>query len=439
MRIANTSELNFNDTLKYINKEQYERDFSKYQDDFESFLSEKNKLKETINSIDDLDFNNIQYFKASELKEMFPNNEDSEKAYYLKRVSDFSNDDELNKLLFNKAKEYESSEEVSNMLVILNYEKNFTKNREFDFPSKLNLRPYYNENNPLDSEFKFKDENKILDFLDAINYHLNRGNEGPESQGFATEFREIRKRYEEQMGENNALFTQMTKYTKPQSLEEAQKQKHEENISKAMKAFGLNPKEDFDRFTFGIMQEGYSKEEAYERTNIYSYVGLVPRNSCVRKFGIEELYNQKANYLTQNPTLKQSLMESFSKMDTEQLKEVGHSIGSEFGLSVNDIHGYDVHENDIHLSKEEFEEKVDEFWKEKFGSVQEIINMFNEKLEPYILEHEKGVKDYTYVFDAFEILIDTLLENSKKNIDIPKNNKITKEEKNHTFYEQDVL
>lgn len=410
MTIASTSQLNFNDTIKYISQEQYERDFAKYQEDFKSFLSEKNRLKESINTPDNLDFNNIQYFKASELKEMFPNEEDVNKAYYLKRISDFSNDDELNKILFNKAKEYESSEDVSNMLVILNYEKNFTKNREFDFPSDFNLKPYYNENNPLDSEFKFKNENKILDFLDTIDYHLNRGNEGPQSQWFASEFKEVRKNYEIQMGENNALFTQMTKYTKPQSLEEAQKQKDEENIAKAMEAIGLDSTSDFDRFAFGIMQEGYSKEEALQRTNIYEYVGLVPKDSTIKKFGIEEIFNESSNYLTQNPTLKQSLMESFSKMDTVQLKKVGHSIGSEFGLALNDI--FVEGEN---LSNEQFQVKINQFWKDKFGTSEKILDMFYEKLQYFIKEDERGAEDYQYVMDAFEILMDRFLENSNKN------------------------
>ena len=408
--IASTSQLNFNDTIKYINEKQYEKDFTKYQDDFKSFLNEKSKLKESINTLEDLDFDNIQYFKASELKEMFPNEEDGNKAYYLKRVSDFSNDDELNKLLFNKAKELNSSEDVSNMLVILNYEKNFTKNREFDFPSNLNLRPYYNENNPFDSEFKFKDENEIIEFLDIINYHLNRGNESLESSYFSNEFENIKEKYQKQMGENNALYTQMTKYQKPQSFEEAQKQKDEENIAKAMEAIGLDPTSDFDRFTFGIMQEGYSKEEAFERTNIYEYVGLVPKDSTIRKFGIEEIFNESSNYLTQNPTLKQSLMESFSKMDTEQLKKVGHSIGSEFGLALNDI--FVEGEN---LSNEQFQVKINQFWKEKFGSAQKIISMFDEKLQYFVQEHERGAEDYTYVINAFEILIDTFLQNSKEN------------------------
>ncbi len=55
----------------------------------------KNSLKESIITLEDLNYENIQYFKASELKEMLPNKEDGNKAYYLKRVSDFSNDDEL--------------------------------------------------------------------------------------------------------------------------------------------------------------------------------------------------------------------------------------------------------------------------------------------------------------------------------------------------------
>lgn len=409
MTISSTSQLKFNDYLKYSTQEKYDKDFAQYQADFDKFLYEKNSLKESISTLEDLNFENIQYFKASELKEMLANKEDGDKAYYLKRVSDFSNDDELNKILFNKAKDFESSEDVSNMLVILNYEKNFTKNREFDFPSKLNLRPYYNENDPLESEFKFKDENAITDFLETIDYHLNRGPEGEQSKWFSNEFKDIKENYQEQMGENNDLFNQLTKYTKPQSLEEAQGQENEKHIAIAMEAIGLDPTSDFERFAFGIMKEGYSKEEALERTNIYEYVGLVPKDSDIRKFGIEEIFNDSSGYLTQNSNLKQSLMESFSKMDTEQLKEVGYSIGSEFSLSLNDI--FVEGEN---LSKDEIQEKIDQFWIDKFGTTQKILDMFNEKLEYFIREHERGAKDYTYVFEAFKVLTDTFLGNSKK-------------------------
>jgi len=409
MTISSTSQLKFNDYLKYSTQEKYDKDFAQYQADLDKFLDEKNSLKESISIIEDLNFENIQYFKASELKEMLGNKEDGDKAYYLKRVSDFSNDDELNKILFNKAKDFESSEDVSNMLVILNYEKNFTKNREFDFPSKLNLRPYYNENDPLKSEFKFKDENAIIDFLETIDYHLNRGSEGEQSKWFSNQFTDIKENYQEQMGENNDLFNQLTKYTKPQSLEEAQRQENEKHIAIAMEAIGLDPTSDFSRFAFGIMKEGYSKEEALERTNIYEYVGLIPKDSDIRKFGIEEMFNDSSGYLNQDPNLKQSLMESFSKMDTEQLKEVGYSIGSEFALSLNDI--FVEGEN---LSKDETQEKIDQFWIDKFGTTQKILDMFNEKLEYFIREHERGEKDYTYVFEAFEILTDSFLSNSKK-------------------------
>ena len=121
------------------------------------------------------------------------------------------------------------------------------------------------------------------------------------------------------------------------------------------------------------------------------------------------MFNDSSGYLNQDPNLKQSLMESFSKMDTEQLKEVGYSIGSEFALSLNDI--FVEGEN---LSKDETQEKIDQFWIDKFGTTQKILDMFNEKLEYFIREHERGEKDYTYVFEAFEILTDSFLSNSKK-------------------------
>ena len=404
MNIAPTSELYFNDYKKYENKDQYEKDYEQYLKDFTKFSQEKEELKNSIKKVNDLSFDNIQYFKVSELKEMFPTKEEQNKAYYLKRVSDFSNDDDLNKILFNNAKDLDTSEDVSNMLVILNYEKNFTKDREFDFPSKLNLRPYYNEDDPLESEFNFEDKGKVREFLENIIYHLDKGQKTEVSNQFSLRFKEMKKEYTSNIDENEALLDQMTKYIKPQTLEEAQKQKDEEQIALAMEGHGLDATSDFHRFTFGLMQDGYSKQAAFERANVYSAMNLIPRDSDIKKFGIQEVIRD-SGYLSRDPVLKQSLMESFDKMDTDELKKVGYDIAFSLSFSLNFGAIVDFGED---VSPEEMDRRIDQYWKERFGTTDKLLSAFNERLQYFVDEDARGLEYLEYVIDAYKMLIDTL-------------------------------
>lgn len=207
-------------------------------------------------------------------------------------------------------------------------------------------------------------------------------------------------RYDNQIEENNAILESYTKTTKQLSLEELQKQKDEEQFVLAMKGHDMNPNSDLERFAFKFMQQGYRKEEAIERTNIYSMMGLVPREHQV-------LDDSQINYvgiITHNPKFKESLEESFEKMTTKQLQKTAHSIS--VSIPMEEI----ISGNPSH---EEIMKRAAEYWTEGNGAINKIVDTLYREMKDIDVRQKFTTDDLSYIKEGFQILIDTFNNNFK--------------------------
>ena len=202
---------------------------------------------------------------------------------------------------------------------------------------------------------------------------------------------------DKQIDEDNATLESYTKVNKPLSLEEAQKQKDEEQFDLAMKGHDMNPNSDMERFAFKLMQKGYRKEEAIERTNMYSRVGLVPREYQV----IDDSQINYVGIVSHSAKFKESLEESFEQMSTAQLKKIAYDIP--VGLPMEDI----IADNPTH---EEIMKRAGKYWDEN-GTIGKIVNMFNEQIEEVNIQQKFTTEDLSYIKDGFQLLIDTFKEN----------------------------
>jgi len=205
------------------------------------------------------------------------------KVLLLKQLSQISNDTTFNKTIFEKAKSMGNED-----IAILSHALHTSSSIDYYSDNILSYKNLANidEQNEISTTDKlsFNSKEEGVAFLEqTIEYietsvKYNRFMEHPEDSKKAQEFYDIfngiKKDYIDNVNENTGILSHYTNYTKPLSLEEKQAQKDQAQIDRAMKMHGLDPASNLDQFQFKLMQEGYSKDEAFERTQIYNQAGL---------------------------------------------------------------------------------------------------------------------------------------------------------------------
>jgi len=201
--------------------------------------------------------------------------------------------------------------------------------------------------------------------------------------------------------ENEAILEQYTSSTKPLSLEEQQKVKDEEQLKLAMEFYELDPDSNLDRFTMSLMQDGYSKDIAQQRTQAYAMVGLIPHN-------FNSLENQDEIKIITIATpsmtkMKETLRESYDQMSTEQITNISGRLMLDLSLPANEIFG-----KDKNLTPEEVQARATKYLDEKFGTKEKVLNFFNNKLNSVIAEEKILNEDFTYIKDGFNIILENI-------------------------------
>jgi len=366
---------------------------------------------QNIKNISELNFNNIQNYSSADLKEIFRDNEQEQsKALLLKQLSQISNDKSFNKTIFEKARNMDNKD-----IAILSH--TLHTSNSIDYYSD-NILSYKNLDN-IDEKKEIRNTNKLsfvskedsVAFLEqTIEYietsvKYNKFMEHPEdskkAQGFHDIFNEIKKDYIDNVNEESGVLAHYINYTKPLSLEEKQQQKDQEQIDLAMKAHGLDPKSNLDQFQFKLMQEGYSKDEAFERTQIYHEAGLIDNNEWFEKFGVR-VYS--LSMLAHNPILRESMMETYATMDTNELREVASRMSGGFSLSIEDMKK--ILGDEETSNPRDVMARAKKHWEELYGTPEKMMNMFNERLKALDQEQRFTAENIDYIKDGIYMIIE---------------------------------
>ncbi|MDY0328858.1 MAG: hypothetical protein RBR07_11450 [Arcobacteraceae bacterium] len=340
----------------------------------------------------------------------------------LEQLSHISNNDNFNEKISQVAKNM-NEEDLKLFTFVLNESPNMDEYNYVILSDKDIKNVESQESVQVKENFSFKTDEEALDFIDMTlehlelsiknNHFMENPHEEKKSQQFFDIFTDIKSNYIKTIDENNATLGIMTKYERPISLEELQKQKEQEQINLAMQGHELDPKSDLDKATFKFMQEGYSKTEAIDRAMAYKGAGLIPNTEFFEKFGVT-VYS--LSFIAHNPAYKKALEESFEKMTTEQIKGVSKTIGSSDVLSIHVNELSKILPKDEDIGAEEVMRRMDEYWNNRYGSPEKMMAMFDKVLRQNEINQKFSTEDLTYVEDGINILIETYKKNEEKEV-----------------------
>jgi hypothetical protein len=157
------------------------------------------------------------------------------------------------------------------------------------------------------------------------------------------------------------------------------------------------------------MQEGYSKNEAIERTSAYKSAGLIRDTFLEEKFG-ETIYS--LSFITYNPEYKKALEDSFENMTTQQIKGVVKTISSSEVFSIHVDELAKILPRDEEIGPQEVARRMNEYWNDRYGSQEKMSEMFNKLLRQNEINQQFTTDDLTYIEEGLNILIDTYKENN---------------------------
>ncbi len=340
------------------------------------------------------------------------------KEELLEQLSHISNSDNFNEKISSTAQNMSESD-LKLFAFVLNESTNMNYYSPVLLGGKNIDKVNSQESIAITEKFVFNSDEDAIDFIDESLKHLEKSiknniaherDDGEKiSREFYSTFENIKTNYIKTIDENNAALGIMTKYTKPISLEEAQKQKEQEQFDTAMKEHGLDPKKNLDVFTFKFMQEGYSKNEAIERTSAYKSAGLIRDTTLEEKFG-ETIYS--LSFITYNPEYKKALEDSFENMTTQQIKGVVKTISSSEVFSIHVDELAKILPRDEEIGPQEVARRMNEYWNDRYGSQEKMSEMFDKLLRQNEINQKFTTDDLTYIEEGLNILIDTYKENN---------------------------
>jgi len=340
----------------------------------------------------------------------------------IEQLSHISNNDNFNEKISQMAQNMDE-EDLKLFTFVLNESPNMDEYNYVILSDKDIKKVKEQESIQLKESFVFNTDEEALDFINDTLKHLEisiknnfaheRDYEEKKSKEFYNTFENIKTNYIKTIDENNAALGIMTHYTRPVSLEELQKQKDQEQFDIAMKGHGLDPKSNLDIATFKFMQEGYSKNEAMERSKAYKSAGLIQDSFFEEKFGTK-VYS--LSFIAHNPEYKKALEESFEKMTTEQIKGVSKTISSSevFSIHVDELSKILPRDEDI--GPEEVMRRMDKYWNDRYGTAEKMMAMFDKVLRQNEINQNFTTEDLSYIETGINILIDTYKKNDEKEI-----------------------
>jgi hypothetical protein len=336
------------------------------------------------------------------------------KDILLEQLSQISNNDNFNEKISQVAQNMDE-DNLKLFAFVLNESPNMNRYSDVILGDKNIDKVNGQKSVQITKKFVFNTNEEALDFINDTLKHLEtsiknnfaweRDYEEGKSKEFYNTFENIRTNYIKTIDENNAILGIMTHYAKPISLEEAQRQKDQEQFDLAMKRDGLNPKNNLDVATFKFMQEGYSNSEAIERTQAYKSAGLILDTFFEEKFGTI-VYN--LSFMENSPEYKKALEASFEKMDTETIKGVLKTISSSgvFSISMEDMMKI-MPRDEKGLGSKEVMRRLNEYWDNRYGSTEKMMEMFDKVLRQNEINQKFSTDDFSYIEAGLNILIET--------------------------------
>lgn len=341
----------------------------------------------------------------------------------LEQLSHISNNDNFNEKISQIAKNMDE-EDLKLFTFVLNESPNMDEYNYVILSDKDIKKVKAQDTVQVTENFIFNTDEEALDFIANTLKHLEisiknnfaheRDFEEKKSKEFYNTFENIKTNYIKTIDENNAALGIMTKYERPVSLEELQKQKDQEQFDMAMREHGLDPKSNLDIATFKFIQEGYSKNEAMKRSKAYENAGLIPNTFFEEKFGTK-VY--KLSFIAHNPEYKKALEESFEKMTTEQIKGVSKTISSSevFTIPLEDLMKI-MPKDEKDLGPEEVMRRMDEYWDDRYGTQEKMSEMFDKVLRQNKINQNFTTENLSYIEVGINILIDTYKKNDEKEV-----------------------
>ena len=376
----------------------------------------------SINELSDLTFENIQTLTKDDIAEIFKDDKNSlEKATMLKNLSQKTNDGDFNKIIFNHAKDMDIND-IKTLSFILDesstidrYSGIILSPEDLDeVSSSLNgLSSKRLTLNSYEDSYEFIDSTiEHLDTSYKNNRFMMHPDEAEISQKFTELFKDIKDEYIDAIDDDKSILGEYMRTIKPLILEEEQKIQESEQLKKDMEIYGLDSSSNIQKFEYELIQEGYTRKEARERTMLYNHAGLISDSDTADKFGIN-LYN--LGMLSRNPELKNSMMEAYAQMDTNTLREVSQRMSRTFSIDMESMKKIMGPEEDA--NPEEIMKRADDYWNNEYGTTEQVLNMFQEKLDRIKIDQKFTTDDLSYITDGFNLLIDIFIKNSKQKED----------------------
>ena len=312
------------------------------------------------------------------------NDKDSlDKATMLKKLSQKTNDDIFNKIIFNSSKDMDI-DDIKILSTILDDSSSIDRFSGIllspEKLSELSSSKYIISNDKLSLD-SYKDSyefiNSTIEHLEQ-SYKNNKFNEHPDeaivSEKFHKLFLDIENKYIDIIDDDKSILSEYTKTIKPLILEEAQEIEENQQLKMAMKIYGLDSGSSLQKFEYELIKEGYRRDEARDRASLYAQAGLLGHSDIEEKFGI---VIHDLSMLGRTPELKEAMIESYAQMDTEQLREVISKVNS-FPMNFEDFRNILGAEGQY--TPEEIVKRADNYWENKYGKPEQIINHFFDKI-----------------------------------------------------------
>ncbi len=340
----------------------------------------------------------------------------TQKEQLLESLSQKTNDDNFNKIISNHAKDM-SLEELHIFSFILDESSSIDRYSDILLSPEDIKKSYSNDIST--NKLNINSYEDIYKFIDSTIDHLEKSyknnrswdhsKEAHISQKFTELFKDIKDEYIDAINDDKSLLGEYMRTIKPLILEEAQEIEDANQLKIAMEIYGLDSGSNKAKFTFELMQEGYSQTEAKERTDAYASAGLISHSDIEEKFGIVVM---DITMIGSNPVLKESMMEAYAQMDTKTLQGVVAKVNS-FPRSLEDFKV--ILGKEGQYTPEEIIQNSKDYWEDKYGTTEQINNHFLKSMTKVNVDQRFTQEDLSYIKDGIQFLADVFNKNISNN------------------------